>query len=576
MNHLSRLLVTVFGATTLLVACNTTPMTLEQPQILGTLEVNFGNDPTFNTARFSQPRATRTLVPKPDSSISASLKSFVILDDVSLTPAQRTLTAVYSITNNSGSSLTNLSLVAYARTGNANASALKSINTFGGTPSSTDVYGVKPAQGTNGTALVSEFHSDLQIYTPSETATLTSNALSASIINAGEYALEYGFVARANATSHNRTIAAGASGQVAISMRLPVSADVSSGTRFVMTFMVTQNDNTHVVQSLQEPIDGAAALARASAIGSASVRTFPNSALSNATRQTIVGARMAGSAASPLSYLTSLASNIPSVLGLLNLEWNTTKTATTNDSSGTFAFKPLSYSDIDDIAGGFRYLSMTFEISNLSANSFPNLTLRAINLQANLSGMAVNDMFDFAGLAMTNTNIYQSILPTQGTKLTTSPQPDPNASDFQAYSSLYNPSLEQTARTAGLLGANDSLLDYGFVAKDIAGARTLSAAGKIYVTIGTKLPRTFTGFPKPYRFTLNFLVTQDPILQVSRGLGETTSAALTRATSLGTLANPTQLVLIGSDTDAPTDPKITLERLPSVRIGISPTFLPVP
>ncbi len=570
----------------MLVACSTSPTAPESPKILGRLEVNFGSDLSRNSARFFP--TARTLTPKPDSSISASPKSFVVLDDLGTTPTQRTLTAVYNITNNSGSSLTNLSLVAYAKTGNANASALKSINTFGGAPSNTDVNGVKPAQGTNGSDLVSEFHSDLQVYTPTESAALSGSALSANIINAGEYSLEYGFVARANATSHSRTIMNGATGQVALSMRLPASADVSSGTRFVMTFIVGQNDNTHVVQSLEEPVNGSAALARATAIGAANVRVFPNSTLVSVNRSNMIGARVTGSSTAPLSYLTSIPSGIPSVLGSISLEWNTGKTATTNDSSNTFAFKPLSYSDIDDIGGGFRYLTMTFEVSNLSTtNNFANLTLRAVNQQANASGMGVNSMFDFNALTITNTGVLQSLLPIHGTKLTSTPQPDPITSDFQAYSGLYDPTLEQNARTAGVLGASDSVLDYGFTAKDINKTRALPALGKTYVTIGTKLPRTFpfatnpscpnpAGCPKPYRFSLNFLVTQDPSLQFARGLGETTTAALTRATSLGTAALPAQLVLIGSDTDVPSDPKIVLQRLPSVRIGVAPTLLPVP
>jgi hypothetical protein len=583
---MSRLFLAVLSSAALFVACNATPAPLAAPKILGTLEVNFGTDRSLNTARFFP--TTKTLTPKPDSSISATPKSFVVLDDLATTPTQRTLTAVYNITNTSGASLSNLSLVAYAKIGNTNASALKSINTFGGAPSNSDVNGVKPAQGTNGSALVSEFHSDLQVYTPNEIADLTANALSTNIINAGEYALEYGFVVRASGSSHSRIIASGATGQVALSMRLPAAADVSSGTRFVVTFIVAQNSDTHVVQSLEEPVNGSAALARATAVGAANVRVFPNSTLVASNRTNMVGARVTGSSTAPQSYLTSIPSGIPGVLGSVNLEWNTNNRATVNDSSNTFAFKPLSYSDIDDIAGGFRYLTMTFEVSNLSTtNNFSNLTLRAINQQANSSGMAVNNVFDFNAVPITNTAVLQSLLPIHGTKLTSSPQPDPATSDFQAYSGLYDTTLEQNARTAGVLGANDSVLDYGFVAKNATGARGLNALSKTYVTIGTKLPRTFpfatnpscpnpAGCPKPYRFSLNFLVTQDQNLQFARGLGETTNAALTRATSLGTAVQPAQLVLIGTDTDVPSDPKIVLQRLPSLRIGVAPTLLPVP
>ena len=75
---------------------------------------------------------------------------------------------------------------------------------------------------------------------------------------------------------------------------------------------------------------------------------------------------------------------------------------------------------------------------------------------------------------------------------------------------------------------------------------------------------------------MSLLVLEDPILRVTRGLGETTSAAVARAVKLGTILKPTQLNLIGSDSDTPSDPKISVLRLPSVKIGTAPTLLPFP
>ncbi len=281
------------------------------------------------------------------------------------------------------------------------------------------------------------------------------------------------------------------------------------------------------------------------------------------------------------------------LIGTLKLEWNTSNKITSNDSSNTFAFKPLSYSDIDDLAGGYRYLTMTFEVSALSGIAVENLSLQAINLPSGLAGTAISELRAFPdannplGALITEPVVAQNIFPTHGTQLGTKPEPAPNSSDFQGYSSFETQALETAAKTANLLGADDHLLEYGFVARNINGGRGIGSTSKNYISVGVKLPRKYTfvlfpscpnpaGCPKPYAFKINFLVHSSPTLRVTRGLGETTTAALTRATALGTPAKPTQLMLIGSDTDAPTDPKITVLRVLNLKTGTAPTFLPTP
>jgi hypothetical protein len=281
------------------------------------------------------------------------------------------------------------------------------------------------------------------------------------------------------------------------------------------------------------------------------------------------------------------------LIGTLNLQWDTSNKTTAHDSSDTFAFKPLSYSDIDDVAGGYRYLTMTFEVSALSGVGVENLSLQAINLPNSLAGTAISELRAFPdaanplGAAITEPVVAQNIVPTHGTQLGTKPEPAPNSSDFQGFLSTQTQSLESTAKTANLLGTEDHLLEYGFVARNINGGRTIGSTLKNYISVGFKLPRRFTfalfpncpnpaGCLKPYKFQVNFLVNAAPTLRVTRGLGETTSAALIRAVNLGTLEKPTQLMLVGSDTDAPTDPKITVLRVPNLKIGTAPTFLPIP
>ncbi len=282
----------------LILACQQQPILPASQSLLGTLEMQFGSNdnPIFNASKLG----TSALTPKPDSSIVATFESFVTRDEGTV----RTLTAVYQIKNNTASTFNNLSLVAYAKTGNSNSSALKSINAFGGAPSSTDVKNVFPAQGTDGAVAVSQFHSDLQVYTTSEADTLTDTARVANLITTSEYALEYGFVVRYNGSTHLRTLEAGETGRVALSMSIPASADVASGSRFSLTFIVAENDDAHVVQSLEEPLLGTEAAARASAVGvGTQVRVFETSTSTATPKSTISAVRIAGDSGAAVSML---------------------------------------------------------------------------------------------------------------------------------------------------------------------------------------------------------------------------------------------------------------------------------
>ncbi len=282
------------------VGCTLTPAPASNTKILGTLDLKFGSqeNPIFssvknNTRSLGYPSFT-------DSDFTAVASSFVTRDEGTV----RTLTATYTLTNNTLDPFQNLSLVAYNKPGNANGSAINSINAFNGAPSSTDVYNVRPAQGTNGSVAVSEFKSDLQLYTKSEIESFWVFALQEGLPG---NPLEYGYVVRQNSATHARSIAPGGTGVVSISVKIPVSADVSSGARFTMTFLVADNGSDHVVQSLEEPVDGVAAAARASSVGAGTeVRVFGNSTSSATPRLTMSSVKLAGDIGSNLSNLSSM------------------------------------------------------------------------------------------------------------------------------------------------------------------------------------------------------------------------------------------------------------------------------
>jgi hypothetical protein len=267
-------------------------------------------------------------------------------------------------------------------------------------------------------------------------------------------------------------------------------------------------------------------------------------------------------------------------LGTITLEWLTSNRAASTDSSSTLRLTPLSYSDLDDLGSQTRYLTVTFSAQNLSAGALEHLTLRAIAPSGGIAGTALTDLRGFPtaqepdGLTITDGSVAARVLPIHGTVLLSQPSSDPASSDFQAYTSAESLKLEGEARTANTLTAGDRVLDYGFVVRDAAGTgRRLAAGATGRISVAVRLPRSFTPLPKPYRFKLSFLATTDNLPRVTRGLGESTDAAVTRAIAFGSAEKPAQLVLFGSDADAPSDPKLKLLRITAPRIGLDPSVL---
>jgi hypothetical protein len=272
---------------------------------------------------------------------------------------------------------------------------------------------------------------------------------------------------------------------------------------------------------------------------------------------------------------TALQSN---PLGLVNLAWDTNKRDSETDSSNRLSFAPLTYSDIDHVAGGVRYLTATYRVTNLSNAPLENITLRAVAKTGNLGETAAFEVRAFPdatnpdGELFTDPTVAQRIVPLHGMQLgATVPVPDSTASDFQAYRASESASLETSAQGTSLLAATERVLDYGFVTKN-GSSRSLPVGGTGLVSVSFRIPRRFDPMPKVFKFKISFLVTTDSAVRVSRALLETTGAAETRGASLGSASNPSQLVLVGSDTDTSSDTAVRVVRLPSIKIGVGTVF----
>lgn len=166
----------------------------------------------------------------------------------------------FTVVNNTGSSLTNLQLHAYKKTGNANKTALKSINDFGGV-ATPDATAAQPRHGLGASCAItppfkpSADYADLQVYTDTEITSRTT--LAGTNLASGENLLGYGYLVRqrspqTNADAVDRTIENGESGFVTIALKIP--KEIGETYNFSMTFLLF-TDTSGTKELVQTPED---------------------------------------------------------------------------------------------------------------------------------------------------------------------------------------------------------------------------------------------------------------------------------------------------------------------------------
>ena len=240
----------------LLAACNTTKFSqtstfasenpFPSPLPKQTLELSFGDaNESRIQSRLVHADNTISLVPASASSVCTDLVQ-----------NRRFLNRTFIVTNTSSTPLNNLILQAYVKTGNIDGTAFKAIVDFGGT-SSPQPREALPSHGmTCGLPnAVDENRADLQFIDPNITTTVTTQALNASLLNANEYLLDYGYLVQQrsgdiNKDNNLRTIAPGEKGQLTVALELPNSPD--SAYKFSMTFLLTSGGANELVQTYEE------------------------------------------------------------------------------------------------------------------------------------------------------------------------------------------------------------------------------------------------------------------------------------------------------------------------------------
>jgi hypothetical protein len=218
-----------------------------------------------------------------------------------------------------------------------------------------------------------------------------------------------------------------------------------------------------------------------------------------------------------------------------------TPRAAVADTAVTFGLP--TFVDFVDATSGDRYLSATFPVT---ANiPFSNLTLHAYNkLGTGIGGTAIESMLNFNGGATTSN--AQSLLPIHKTDSgIPNPTIDAANADFQGFTldEVDQLTLEANALIPSTIAAGDTILQYGFVARNSTGGRVFVANGTGTITIAYKLPNANVN--AAYKFKADFVIADDTNTRVTRGLGDSTTAADARATTI----TADDVYLAGNDAD---------------------------
>lgn len=222
-----------------------------------------------------------------------------------------------------------------------------------------------------------------------------------------------------------------------------------------------------------------------------------------------------------------------------------------------------------DNATTTRYLSATFPITNATATAFTNLTLHAYNKNGSgIGGTAIQNLVNFNG-ANTPASNAQSLLPIHKTDAgLPNPSIDANNADFQAFNAndIQVLTTQALALAPATITASDTILQYGFVARNATGGRAIVANGGTgTVTIAYKLPDANVN--PAYKFIANFVLANDTLsTRVTRGLGDTTANADARATAI----TADEVFLVGNDTDTTTN---TNQRVTNILTSKAPVCL---
>jgi aldose sugar dehydrogenase len=231
------------------------------------------------------------------------------------------------------------------------------------------------------------------------------------------------------------------------------------------------------------------------------------------------------------------------------------------DSAATFTSTAFTVTD----TLGIRYFNATFSVKNNTANAFKNLSLVMYNKSTqNIGGTAIKDLQNEGGVAITDISIAQRIKPANG--MSTPVSVDATKADFQSFTTAEASSVQSAARTLGVIGNSDTVLEYGYVARK-GTARGIGAGETGQVTLSFRVPKTDSTTLRPYRFAVTAVIFDAATTRVTRSREESAASAAARAAAITDRSNPTEVVLVGADTETSSCTNCTVSRRANAKIS---------
>jgi hypothetical protein len=189
-----------------------------------------------------------------------------------------------------------------------------------------------------------------------------------------------------------------------------------------------------------------------------------------------------------------------------------------------------------------------YNIQNTTTRVLTNLSLYMLNRPeyGAIGGTTFNNVRNANGVVFPDPNVARGIRPSHDLTLNGSAfQINPAEADFQAFTPSEAQNIDNQAKTTSYIPTNNNVLEWGFVVRGPNGSRTLQPGETGQVTFGFVTPLTANLDNTVRNLSFWFIVSTEPTKRITRGLNETTAQAQTRAATF----NPTEIALVGTDTD---------------------------
>jgi aldose sugar dehydrogenase len=235
-----------------------------------------------------------------------------------------------------------------------------------------------------------------------------------------------------------------------------------------------------------------------------------------------------------------------------------------------FVFTADTVTVLDGGVAGPRYIIAPFAVQNQTNTAVQNLTLYAYSQNGNsIGGTALKNIRDFNNVSITASQAAQQVKPVHA--VTSGFVVNDSRADFQGFTTSQASTVQTQARSTGMIGASDTVLEYGFVARN-GTRRGIGALGSGQVTLALRIPRD-TGQPEPYRFTMTFVLVNESTTQVSRGYGEAANTVAARTVAILDRTTPTQVLLIGADSETVSCAGCSVSRISNALVSSQGTNL---